>query len=241
MLPLFYTDVAAIERSRDGARRVAYGPDRFGFCARSHLAPCLAVEFSAGAREYPIVFVMEQGKPTPVFLFGLRPGQNLMVSPEGGWLGAYLPRYLARYPFILAEIPEDRMILAIDQSAADDPSGNALFDETGEQSPFVTHMLALADAYARDARASDAFMARLVELDLLHPISVEIKAEGKSYGWSDLMAVDEARLAALPDDALLPLARNGYLAAIHSHLLSLQAFRDLQVRESKLETPASAA
>ena len=114
MLPLFYKDVAAIEKSRDSARKLAYGPKRFGFCAGSHLAPCLAVEFSAGAREYPIVFVMEQGKPTPVFLFGLRPGQNVMVSSQGEWLGRYLPRYLARYPFIIAELPEDRMILAIE-------------------------------------------------------------------------------------------------------------------------------
>lgn len=241
MLPLFYTDVAAIEKSRDGARKLAYGPKRFGFCARSHLVPCLAVEFSAGAREYPIVFVMEQGKPTPVFLFGLRPGQNLMVSPEGDWLGRYLPRYLARFPFIIAELPEDRMILAIDQSAADDADGTALFDETGEPSEFLNQMLALSDSYARDARTSDAFMARIVELDLLRAISVEVKTDGKSYGWSDLLAIDEGKLAALPDDALLSLARNGYLAAIHSHLLSLQSFRDLQARESKLEAPASAA
>lgn len=241
MLPLFYKDVAAIEKSRDSARKLAHGPKRFGFCAGSHLAPCLAVEFSAGAREYPIVFIMEQGKPTPVFLFSLRPGQNLMVSPEGEWLGNYLPRYLARYPFIIAELPEDRMILAIEQSVADDPAGTALFDESGEPSAFLTQMLALSDSYARDARTSDAFMARIVELDLLRAISVEVKTDGKSYGWSDLFAIDEGKLSALPDDALLSLARNGYLAAIHSHLLSLQAFSALQTRESKAEPVASDA
>lgn len=234
MLPLFYTDVAAVERDRDRARKISFGAERFGFCAKSHLCPCLATEFAAGAREYPIVFLKENGRHTPVFLFGLRPGQNLMVSPTGAWLGGYLPRYLARFPFIIAEVPGSQMILGLDASARDDENGQALFEDSGEPSAFLNTMLQLADAYAIDARASDAYVARLTELDLFHPITVEVNADGKSYGWTDLFAVDEAKLNALPDDALLSMARNGYLAATYSHLLSLQAFRALREAETRV-------
>lgn len=233
MLPLFYTDVAAIERDRDRARRIDFGDRRFGFCAASHLCPCLAVEFAAGAREYPIVFLKENDKHTPVFLFGLRPGQNLVVTPEGAWRGAYLPRYLARFPFIIAETPGSHMILGIDASARETDDGTALFDDTGEPSAFLTTMLGVAESYAIDAKASDAFVARLSELDLFHPITVEVSNEGQTYGWTDLYAVDEARLNGLSDEALLSLARSGYLAAIYSHLLSLRAFRALKDAEAR--------
>ncbi|MBX9760788.1 MAG: SapC family protein [Beijerinckiaceae bacterium] len=242
MLPLFYTDVTAVERDRDRARKISFGAERFGFCAKSHLSPCLATEFAAGAREYPIVFLKENDKHTPVFMFGLRPGQNLMVSPEGGWLGSYLPRYLARFPFIIAEIPGTRMILGVDASAKHDENGLALFEESGEPSPFLDAMLKLSDAYALDARASEAYVARLAELDLFRPITVEVNTDGKSYGWTDLFAVDEAKLNALPDEALLSMARSGYLAATYSHLLSLQAFRALREAETRLaQTQAAPA
>lgn len=237
MLPLFYTDVAGVERVRDRDRKVAFGANRFSFCAASHLCPCLASEFSSGAREYPIVFVMENGVPTPVFLFGLRPGQNLMVSETGAWRGGYMPRYLARFPFIIAEVPASQsapqLILGLDASAAHDETGEALFDESGEPSAFLTQMLKVSDAYALDAKASEAFAARLQQLELFRTINVEINDNGQTYGWSDLLAVDEAKLNGLPDEDLLALARNGYLAAIHSHLLSLQSFRSLREIEAR--------
>lgn len=233
MLPVFYTDVAAIERDRDRARKIDFGDRRFGFCAASHLCPCLADEFAAGAREYPIVFLKENERHTPVFLFGLRPGQNLMTTPDGAWLGAYLPRYLARFPFIIAETPGSQMILGIDASAREAGDGAALFEETGEPSAFLNRMLGVAEAYAIDAKASDAFVARLSELDLFHPITVEVSDEGRTYGWTDLHAVNEARLNSLDDEDLLSLARNGYLAAIYSHLLSLRAFRALKDAEAR--------
>ena len=241
MLPLFYTDVTGLDRARDRLQRVNRQETRFGFTATSHLCPCLAAEFASGSRDYPIVFLMENGKPAPVFLFGLRNSQNLMVTPEGGWTGGYLPRYLDRFPFIIAELPGEKMVLAMERSAVGDSDGHRLFEDDGGPTAFLEQMRDTSERYAADARASDAFSQRLLELDLLKSVNVEVKRNGDSFGWHDLFVVDEAKMMALPDADLLGLARQGYLAAIYSHLLSLQSFRRLEALDAAAQSAGASA
>ena len=45
-----------------------------------------AIEFIKIAREYPIVFGQNaEGKPFPVALLGITPGQNLFLNEKGEW------------------------------------------------------------------------------------------------------------------------------------------------------------
>jgi hypothetical protein len=80
-----------------------------------------------------------------------------------------------------------------------------------------------------------------IELDLFRSVSVEIKSVAGNYGWTDLMAIDEAKLRALPDETLLALARNGDLATIYAHLISLRSFTHLKARaDGAVASPAPA-
>lgn len=230
MNPLFYTDITLVSRENDRERRVLRGIDRMGFCARSHLCPALAAEFVAAAGEFPIVFLRDGGRPTPVFLFGLEPGENLFVSPDHAWTGRHLPRYLDRYPFMLIELDGGTRALGLAAEAGSESDGEALFEAGGEPSALTTRALAVCESYARDAVLSDAFVDRIVALDLLRDISIEVTKGETRKGWSDLAIVDEARLATLGDEDLLRLARSGDLALIHAHLLSIRTFERLRDR-----------
>lgn len=52
--------------------------------------------------------------------------------------------------------------------------------------------------------------------------------------------VDEEKFNALPEDTVLAWRRNGYLAAVYAHLLSMRRWSDLALRfESKIEKPTT--
>ncbi|KQQ26399.1 hypothetical protein ASF53_20910 [Methylobacterium sp. Leaf123] len=51
-------------------------------------------------------------------------------------------------------------------------------------------------------------------------------ATGARHAMHGVLGIDEAALAALPDEGFAQLHREGWLAAIHAHLVSLQTLAD---------------
>src|SRR5690606_3825208 len=79
----------------------------FHFASSEVLIPLVAGEAAMAAREYVIVF----GKsPDNVLqaLVGVEPGKNLYVSDTGHWMARYVPAHVRRYPFQLAQHPEQQ-------------------------------------------------------------------------------------------------------------------------------------
>src|SRR5207245_2912496 len=92
---------------------------RFGFATSSHVSPITVPEFGPASLSYPIIFVGQEHNP--VVVLGLVEGQNLFATPEAGFdIDAYIPCYIRRYPFVLAQpqdLPpgdENRMLVGID-------------------------------------------------------------------------------------------------------------------------------
>ena len=105
--PIFYRDVVPLsrERHKDWYVDLAQG---FHFTAGTNSVYVAGTEFPMVAREYPIVFAKDAGeKLVPVAMLGLRPNQNLMVADDGTWRASYVPAYVRRYPFILANASQD--------------------------------------------------------------------------------------------------------------------------------------
>jgi hypothetical protein len=116
-LPMFYRKPEALNPSRHGALSLVTKPD-YGFAATAHAIPIMASEMPAAMRSYPIVFVGPQ--KAPVVITGLRQNENLFVEPDGSWTAPhYVPAYVRRYPFVLAEDkqPAERLTLCIDRDS----------------------------------------------------------------------------------------------------------------------------
>ena len=131
---LFYSKPEPLNseaHAKIGLRRIA---KPYGFASVSHVAPLTVAEFPAAAIVYPIIFAGDKYQPLAVM--GLNQTQNMFIREDGMFeLGAYIPVYIRRYPFVLAaDEPRERMVVCIDRAARmiGELPDFALFDAAGE-------------------------------------------------------------------------------------------------------------
>lgn len=190
-----------------------------------------AVEFADACKEYPIVFVRAgNGAPeakvavAPLAVFGLRPGSNLFVEGEK-WIGNYVPAYVRRYPFVMARMEENtnNMAVCFDTTwpAFNETTGEALFKD-GEPTEFVLNAKTFLENFEQEAERTRLICELLVDLDLLQDMRFEATLpNGEKIDVEGFLALDEKKYAELPDDKVLQLHRNGLIAMIEMHRLSL--------------------
>lgn len=229
--PLFYKSVTPLNRERHRDLRLKTPERPFGFAADTHMIPALIEEFGAAARHLPIVFLPGATQPTPIFLVGLRPGQNCFVAADGSWDGGYLPAFVRRYPFIFGEVEGGAPLICIDESSdrLSREVGQRLFADDGTDTPLLAERIKFTNDYFVAAKRTDVLALKLRDLELLRPISIETRHGGQdSAVLHGLFAVDEPKLAALPDDRFLELRREGLVGPLYAHLLSLAAVDKLK-------------
>lgn len=190
-----------------------------------------AVEFADACKEYPIVFV-RAGQPgadgkqavAPLAVLGLKSGSNLFVEGEQ-WTGSYVPAYVRRYPFVMARLDESSNNLAVcyDQKwpAFNETTGEALFKD-GEPTEFLLNAKAFLENFEQEAERTRLICNLLVELDLLQEMRFEATLpNNEKLDVEGFLALDEKKYAELPDDKVLQLHRNGLIAMLEMHRLSL--------------------
>lgn len=192
--------------------------------------PLTAIEFIEAAREFPIAFVPAgqdgQGRVqvSPVVLLGLREGENLFVGPAGEWQATYLPAFLRRYPFAYAATDEGTLNLVVDAAwpGFGGASGEEVLDAAGEPTPVLQAVLQLLDNFERETVRTRVLCDRLVALNLLRGGEIQgALPDGQPLSAGGFYMIDEARLATLPDEAVIELHRLGLLGLVHAHRVSM--------------------
>jgi hypothetical protein len=195
-----------------------------------------AVEFSRACREYPIVFGDDGQMVFPLAVLGLRDGENLFVTPEGGWNAVYVPAYVRRYPFILSTQPgSDNLTVCIDRAYPNlntDEDGQALFEE-GQESTFLKESLDFLKDFQTQYAMTVQLSARLKEWGILESMQANIELNGGSkLNMGGFLVVNRQRLATLAPEQLAELVQNGTMELIYLHLNSLDNFARLVERLS---------
>jgi hypothetical protein len=114
--------------------------------------------------------------------------------------------------------------------------GEALFDAQGWPAPVLQQRLALLERFEAEARRTRQFCAQLVELDLLRPMQADATLpDGQRLTVEGFKLVDEEKLLALPDPAVLELHRNGMLMLMNLHIASLANMPALIERKARRE------
>ncbi len=226
---LFYGKPEPLSRelhAKIGLRRVA---KPFGFAAGSNVVPLTVAEFPVAGLSYPIIFAGERYQPLAVM--GVGQGQNLFIKPDGGFeLGAYIPAYIRRYPFVLAsDQTRGSLVVCIDRSASmlGEDYDLAFFDEKGEPTDYTNGCIQFCNDFETEGRRTESFISLLKELDLFevkrstfsppHPDG----APGQPQPIAEYFAVSEEKLKALPAEKLQELVGNGAVCQIYAHLMSL--------------------
>lgn len=197
----------------------------FGFSRMETAVPLIVTEFSAAARDLPIVFAGDDQMPLAVL--GIRSQQNLLVDENGKWkAGCYIPAHLRRYPFILQEDEaKQQFALCIDESAehfheGKDIVGEALF--VAEQpTPLVTDMLNFLRDIQQGFKITQAYVAAVREENLLIERNAVIKLNtGEQAQLDGFYIIDEAKFNELSDETFKAWRAKGWLALTYFHLQS---------------------
>ncbi len=250
-LPLFYKDLLPLN-SRDHKAWKSKTFDNAAFIGETHAIPLTIDEFVDAQRNYPIVFTAGEN-PLPIALMGMNEGVNVFIDDDGKFIEqVYIPAYARRYPFILARLRPDseEMSLCFDPAAevvGDFKEGQELFDGEGQPTEYTKGVLDFCEKFEQAGQRTKAFMDELEKRELLMDGEIAITQNDdpdKPFVYRGFRMVDEKKLAALPDDQIVELNKNGMLVLIHAHLFSLNLMRMVfgrQVQQGKMPQPVMQA
>ena len=220
----------------------------YAFTSVGHLVPLTVTEFAPSALCYPIIFVGEQ--KTPCAVLGVNANENLFVDEKGAYApDSYLPAYIRRYPFVLANDPEaGRLIVCIDRNApmiGEKP--DFPFFEKGELSEYSKNCVDFCNNFEAERQRTESFVKLLVELDLFEAKQAIFTpppvngVPGEEQVVAEYQGVSEEKLNALPHAKFVELRDNGALAQIYAHLISLLGWDRLIVKAMLRPRPPAAA
>jgi hypothetical protein len=221
-MPLFFGRVAILDATVHGDLRLR--PSGYGFAGATNAIPVGLAEFDIASQHFPIVFLAGDN-PQPVVLVGYRNQQNLFVDPAGAWRrDAYIPAYVRAYPFILVERvgAADTLHLGVDLDAdcLSKTEGAALF-ERGKPARGLGEAIGFCKAYRDNLAETRAFVAAMVEADVLEERSATLTLNGGGFTRLDgFLQISAEKFKALDDATWLGWRRRGWIDAAYAHLHS---------------------
>jgi len=243
-LPLFYSKPEALNPIRHGSLGLAARAD-FSFARSAHAIPVVASEMPAAMRSYPIVFIGTA--KAPVIITGVRQDENLFVDADGRWSEPhYIPAYVRRYPFILADESKTagRLTLCIDRASErvvdellapfrEDGGKIARFFNGTEPTEATRQALAFCNQFQTDFNATRAMIEKIDAHGLLAPRQSKVTLEGgEVLNLTDFQVVDEVVFNKLSDEAFLDLRKSGALGMLYCHLASSNSWASLVYQAS---------
>lgn len=220
---LFYEKPVAVNREQHRTAKIGNVPN-FSFAGKTNSVALTVVEFVEASKEYPIVFASVGDRRVPVALLGLRDNENLYVDEAGQWDARYIPAFVRRYPFVLADKGNNEFVVCVDEGSAafNTEAGQALFDDAGNNTPFLEGALNFLNAYQAQFARTEAFVTQMDALGLFTEMSAKTElTDGRTFMFNGLYIIDEKKLLELPEDKAAELLKTGQAAWIYAHLMSL--------------------
>lgn len=226
---LFYSRPEPLSRELHGNIGLRRMDKPFAFAASSNVVPLTVAEFPLAGLSYPIIFAGERYQPLAVM--GVGQNMNLFIQPDGAFaLGAYIPAYIRRYPFVLAnDQARGQLVVCIDRGASmlGEDCDLPFFDAAGQPTDYTNGCIQFCNDFETEGKRTESFINLLKELDLF-----EVKRStftppkpdgtpGEAQPIAEYFAVSEEKLRALPAAKLGELMNNGAISQIYAHLMSL--------------------
>ncbi|HET6552330.1 MAG TPA: SapC family protein [Dyella sp.] len=238
---LFYERPVPLNRNDHKDLRIKPIPN-LKFASTVHSVPLTGVEFPAAARDIPILFGgLTAADAGPMALLGLRENENLFVDADGRWeQNMYIPAFVRRYPFILAEKPagtegDDFTVFLDEGYEGFGAEGDRLFKEDGTDSELLTNAVKFLGEFQQHVGRTQWFMEQLRKHNLLEPRNIRLEKDGKSINLNGLFVVSEEKLRQLDEKTTQEFLREGVLGWIYAHLLSLGNIDRVSMRLSQRE------
>lgn len=237
-LPIFYNDLMPLN-SRDHANWKTRPMDSAEWLKGHHAIPLTVDEFVQAQRNFPIVFSSGEN-PLPLALMGLNEGVNTFVNAEGKIEEpVYLPAYIRRYPFMLAKLTQE----GTDLSLCFDPTsgnvgefdeGEALFDSEAKPTATTQNILQFCEHFEGAGQRTKAFIDELKKHGLLMDGEIAISQQDnpdKPFVYRGFQMINQEKLQDVRGDILREWNKNGMLALVYAHIMSLDLMRTIFARQ----------
>lgn len=232
---LFYSNVVPLSRERHRGLKLKPLPEDYTFAASTPLVPLAGSELFPASKHYPVLFSGADEHTVAVALLGTAEGSNLFVDAEGRWADdVYIPAFVRRYPFVLVtSANDDTLTVCIDDTwkGFSEEEGEPLFTDSGEPAEPTKRAIDFVQRYHAEMQRTQAFIARVRELDLLVRRDLQITdGDRGSLLVKDFRLIEEQRFAKLADDVIVEFHRAGWLPWVYAHLASLGNLQALHKR-----------
>ena len=172
-------------------------PGGYGFALTGAMAPIVAAEIGHAALRLPLAFLQQGDRFILAAVLSPVPGRNMLVAPDGRWLGGYVPAYIRSYPF-------------------------ALLPQQGNPSAAAKQVFDFLAALERSRKVTEAAVSALATAGVIHPWPIKRKTAEGEKDVAGLNRVDEPTFNALSDDAFLKLRKTpAALPIAYAQLLSM--------------------
>lgn len=154
------------------------------------------------------------------------PEKNLFVENDR-WTATYLPTCMQTYPLFLmnSDAGENQYTVGIheDSPAFSKDVGEALFDDQGKASLYLSRITAVLEADIKNDIQTYQFTDKLNELGLYKSINLLVhSSDGSSVQTiQGLYTIDEEKLQQLDAPTMEELNKRGYLAPVYAMLTSI--------------------
>lgn len=207
-------------------------PGHYSYAQTFNLVPVAANELVRAAAHLPLAFIEAAGRWQMVAITSLLPGTNLLVGPQGQWLGGYVPAVLRSHPFSLTQPAEGEDYILCVQGKGEHLVGKGqgapFFDEQGELTAQTRRAMEfLVDIEAGRAQASQGVQA-LADAKLLTPWELTANHNGQNYPVEGLFRLDAAAFSALKTRAMDALHKVGAVPLAYAQLFSMEQMYQLQ-------------
>ncbi len=207
-------------------------------------------EYADVQREYPIFFRKDAatGEYQSIALLGLEKDENLFLE-AGRWNASYVPGIVVKGPFLIGfqeqqiegELRKEPVIhVDLDHPRVSTTEGELVFLPQGGNSPFLEHIAMVLRGIRDGIDVSKAMFAAFAELDLIEPVTIEIKLNAEQgVNLVGLHTIDQKKLAALDGAALERLNKAGFLQGAYLVIASMANVRKLMALKQRRAAAAA--
>ncbi|TXM67544.1 SapC family protein [Methylobacterium sp. WL12] len=231
-----------VSHERHQTRRWIRFPD-YHFTASYSWAPLAAAEVTKAALALPLAFIERAGQWSLVGVLGLKPDQNLYVTPDGQWIGSYIPAVFRAFPFSMRRSETGEVILCVDEGSGlvlESGEGEPFFGEGGEPSDSIKQVLSFLSETAKSEAVLTQACGALHAQGVFEPWPITIDGDEGQQQVGGLYRINEAALNRLDDVSFNQLRRAGVVPLAYAQLLSIGNLTDL-ARLAQARAQAEAA
>ncbi|WP_076540566.1 SapC family protein [Shewanella sp. UCD-KL21] len=201
--------------------------------AKQNLVNLRVTEVAKAACSMAIFFVRDNqtGQQVLTGFTSFEQGNNLFVT-DSQWQGSYPPTSLQTFPFYLMQSPDNPQQYTIgidaDDSALSAESGQAIFEQDGSASLYLSNIKNLIEADMHNDMLTQRFSQKISELGLMKYITIVVNhQDGLPQNLTGLITINEEKLQQLDSETLAELNKLGYLSPLYAMLMSLYQLNSL--------------